>query len=174
MMPNVYLFHLKSVHVDKMLNNITFKTKLIATINFVRRFQSFIADTVGWWIDKIHTCICLKKLLQPEYYGDLVYRVRKIVGKSFFFFFFFFFSEQFRKLINRYNRIGHNLDIMRQTVCLVVNLITADSYVSSLIARRRFGPQNLTYITYEIDIKSSKSASRGHFDLLFWGGGKPG
>ena len=92
-MPNVYLFHLKSLHVDKMLNNITFKTKLIATINFVRRFQSFIADTVGWWIDKIYTCICLKKLLQPEYYGDLVYRVRKIVGKSFFFFFFFFFRN---------------------------------------------------------------------------------
>ena len=46
----------------------------------------------------------LKTLLQqgisePEFYGDLVYRFRKIVGKS-------NFSEQFRKLINRYKRIG--------------------------------------------------------------------
>ena len=31
---------------------------------------------------------------EPEFYGDLVYRFRKIVGKS-------NFSEQFRKLINR-------------------------------------------------------------------------
>ena len=41
----------------------------------------------------------LRKLLQqgisePEFYGDLVYRIIKTVGKS-------NFSEQFRKLINR-------------------------------------------------------------------------
>ena len=47
-----------------------------------------------------------RKLLQqgisePEFHGDLVlnYRIRQIVGK-------FNFSEQFRKLINRYKRIG--------------------------------------------------------------------
>ena len=62
--------------------------------------------------------VSLKTLLQqgisePEFYGDLVYRFRKIVGKS-------NFSEQFRKLINRYKRIGYSLDIMRQTACLVV------------------------------------------------------
>ena len=61
-------------------------------------------------------CVSLKTLLQqgisePEFYGDLVYRFRKIVGKS-------NFSEQFRKLINRYKRIDYSLDIMRQTACL--------------------------------------------------------
>ena len=55
--------------------------------------------------------VSLKTLLQqgisePEFYGDLVYRFRKIVGKS-------NFSKQFRKLINRYKRIGYSLDIMR-------------------------------------------------------------
>ena len=44
--------------------------------------------------------VSLKTLLQqgisePEFYGDLAYRFRKIVGKS-------NFSEQFRKLINHY------------------------------------------------------------------------
>ena len=34
---------------------------------------------------------------EPEFYGDLVYRFRKTVGKS-------NFSEQFRKLINRYKK----------------------------------------------------------------------
>ena len=72
--------------------------------------------------------VSLKTLLQqgisePEFYGDLVYRFRKIVGKS-------NFSEQFRKLINRYKRIGYSLDIMRQTACLVVNPIIVDGYAS--------------------------------------------
>ena len=39
-------------------------------------------------------------------------------------------AEQFRKLINRYKRIGYSLDIMRQTACLVINPIIADSYAS--------------------------------------------
>ena len=70
--------------------------------------------------------VSLKTLLQqgisePEFYGDLVYRFRKIVGKS-------NFSEQFRKLINRYKRIGYSLDIMRQTACLVVNPFIVDGY----------------------------------------------
>ena len=68
--------------------------------------------------------VSLKTLLQqgiskPEFYGDLVYRFRKIVGKSNLVYRFKTivgksnFSEQFRKLINRYKRIGYKLDIMR-------------------------------------------------------------
>ena len=72
--------------------------------------------------------VSLKTLLQqgisePKFYDDLVYRFRKIVGKS-------NFSEQFRKLINRYKRIGYSLDIMRQTACLVVNPTIVDRHAS--------------------------------------------
>ena len=72
--------------------------------------------------------VSLRKLLQqgisePEFYGDLVYRIINIVGK-------FNFAEQFRNLINRHKRIGYNPYIMRQTACLVVNQITIDSYAS--------------------------------------------
>ena len=59
----------------------------------------------------------------PEFYGDLVYRFRKIVGKS-------NFLEQYRKLNNRYKRIDYSLDIMRQTACLVINPIIVDGYTS--------------------------------------------
>ena len=70
----------------------------------------------------------VRKLLQqgisePEFYGDLVYRIRKIMGKS-------NFAEQFIKLINRYKRIRYNPYIMQQTPSLVVNPITVDSYHS--------------------------------------------
>ena len=55
--------------------------------------------------------VSLRKLLQqgisaPEFYGDLVYRISKNVGKS-------NLAEQFRKLINRYKRKGYNQYIMR-------------------------------------------------------------
>ena len=70
--------------------------------------------------------IGLKTLLQqcisePIFYGDLVYKFKRIVGKP-------NFSDQFKKLVKRYIRVGYNLDIMRQSACLVLNQITVYSY----------------------------------------------
>ena len=66
---------------------------------------------------------------ESEFYGDLMYGFRKIVGKS-------NFSEQFRKLIIRYKRIGYSLDITRQTGCPVTNPIIIDDYASLFNCRR--------------------------------------
>ena len=100
-----------------------FLGRAIVILNFVRRFRNCRHSAL---LEKYS--VSLKTLLQqgisePEFYGDLVYKFRKIVGKS-------NFSEQFRKLINRYKRIGYSLDIMRQTACLVVNPIIVDGYAS--------------------------------------------
>ena len=70
--------------------------------------------------------IGLKTLLQqgisePIFYGDLVYKFKRIVGKS-------NFSDQFKKIVKRYTRVGYNLDIMRQSVCMVLNPITVYRY----------------------------------------------
>ena len=70
--------------------------------------------------------IGLKSLLQqgisePKFYGDFVYKFKIIVGKP-------DFSDQFKKIIKRYKIVGYNLGIMRQSACLVVNLITIYSY----------------------------------------------
>ena len=70
--------------------------------------------------------IGLKTLLQqgisePILYGDLVFKFKRIVGKP-------NFSDQFKKILNHYIRFGYNLDIMRQSACLVLNPITVDSY----------------------------------------------
>ena len=72
-------------------------------------------------------------LSEPECYGDLVYKFKKIVGRA-------DFSDQFRKIIVRYKRIGYNINIMRQSACLVFNprLITL---LPSLIACRWVGRQ---------------------------------
>ena len=41
------------------------------------------------------------------FYGDLVYKFKRIVGKS-------NFSDQFKKVIKRYTNIGYNMDIKRR------------------------------------------------------------
>ena len=62
-------------------------------------------------------------LSEPEFYGDLVYKFKKIRGMT-------DFSNQFRKMIMRYKRIGYNLNVMRQSACLVINTITVDGYAT--------------------------------------------
>ena len=76
----------------------------------------------------------VKTLLQqgisePVFYGDLVYKFKRIVGKP-------NFSDQFKIIVKRYIRVGYNMDIMRQSACLVLNPIMVIAIVSSLIARR--------------------------------------
>ena len=62
-------------------------------------------------------------LSEPEFYGDLVYKFKKLIGSN-------DFSFQFRKIITRYRRIGYNLNVMRQSACLVFNPIMVDNYAA--------------------------------------------
>ena len=62
-------------------------------------------------------------LSEPEFYGDLVYKFKKIVGRA-------DFSDQFRKIIVHYKHIGYNINIMRQSACLVFNPITVNNFAS--------------------------------------------
>ena len=40
------------------------------------------------------------------------------------------FSDQFRKIIMPYKRIGYNLNVMRQSVCFVINPITVSGFTA--------------------------------------------
>ena len=62
-------------------------------------------------------------LSEPEFYGDLVYKFKKLIGIN-------DFSFEFRKIITRYRRIGYNLNVMRQSACLVFNPIMVDNYAA--------------------------------------------
>ena len=59
-------------------------------------------------------------LSEPELYGDLVYQFKKIMGRT-------DFSDQFRK---KNNRIGYDLNVMRQSACLVINPITVENFAA--------------------------------------------
>ena len=65
--------------------------------------------------------LLLKGLSEPEFYGDLVYKFRKIIGKN-------DFPYNFKKIIVRYKKIGYNKDVLRQTACLVDNPIKVNSF----------------------------------------------
>ena len=57
----------------------------------------------------------------PGFYGDLVYRLKGIVGSN-------NFSAQFIKIISHYKKIGCNVGVLRQTACLVVGPVTVGGF----------------------------------------------
>ena len=63
-------------------------------------------------------------LSEPEFYGELVYKLKKIVGSN-------NFLAQYNKIILHYKNIGYNINVLQQTVCLVVNTITVGNFVSA-------------------------------------------
>ena len=64
--------------------------------------------------------LLLQGLSEPEFYGDLVYKFKKKMVKM-----IFLISK---KIIVRYKKIGYNIDVLRQTACLVVNPIKVNSF----------------------------------------------
>ena len=77
-----------------------------------------------------------KEHLEPEFYGNLVYKLKKIVGSN-------HSSAHFIKMISHYKKIGYNINVLQQTAFLVVNPMTVGNFASSLIACRRVGHQTL-------------------------------
>ena len=47
-------------------------------------------------------------ICNPEFYGDLVYKFKKIIGNP-------NFSSLFKRIVNRFKRAGYSLDIILQT-----------------------------------------------------------
>ena len=80
--------------------------KLRKTLSkFYRRYYAFIS----------------KFQVGPDFYGDLVYKLKNIVGSN-------NLSAQFIKIISHYKKIGYNINVLQQTACLVVNPITVGNF----------------------------------------------
>ena len=78
-------------------------------LNFISNFQVGLKSLLG------------QELSEPEFYGDLVYKLKKIVGSN-------NFSAQFIKIISHYKKIGYNMNVLQQTVYLVVNRIMVGNF----------------------------------------------
>ena len=73
-----------------------------------------------WFQVGLKSLLC-QGLSEPEFYGDLVYKLKKNVG-------FNNFSAQFIKIISYYKKIGYTINVLQQTACLVVNPITVGNF----------------------------------------------
>ena len=62
-------------------------------------------------------------ICNPEFYGDLVYKFKKIIVIP-------NFSNLFKRIVYRFRRAGYTLDIMRQTACLVFNPIMVEGFAA--------------------------------------------
>ena len=74
-------------------------------------FQNSISDQNLFYI---------KDYQNQIFYGDLVYKFKKFMGRT-------DFSDQFRNMIICHKRIGYNLNVMLQSACFVINSITENS-----------------------------------------------
>ena len=127
---NIIHFARASSHVDDFNNRNRFLTAKLLKQGYRyhklrKAFSKFYCRHFEL-IEKYH--VSLKKLMQqgisnPEFYGDLVYKFKKIIGNP-------NFSDLFRRIVKRFRRTGYNLDIMRQTACLVFNPIMVDDYAA--------------------------------------------
>ena len=74
------------------------------------------------YYDLIYTFqVGLKSLLCQGLPGDLVYKLKKIVGSN-------NFSAQFIEIISHYKKIGFNINVVQLSACLVVNPIMAGNF----------------------------------------------
>ena len=71
------------------------------------------------WLPKRKAII--PRLLEPDFYDELVYKLKKIVGSN-------NFSGQFIKIIYHNKKIDLNINVLQQTACLVVNPIMVGNF----------------------------------------------
>ena len=129
----VYIYQLirfarVSSHVDDFnTRNKVLTAKLLSQGYRYNKIRKAFSKFCWWHFDIMSKYnVGLKTLLRqglskPEFYGDLVYKFRKIIGKN-------DFLHHFKKMIVRYKKIGYNIDVLRQMACLVVNPIKANSF----------------------------------------------
>ena len=73
----------------------------------------------GKSVVRLTDCPAITKAV--DFYGDSVYKLKKIVGSN-------NFPAQFIKIISHYKKIGYNINVLQQTACLVVNPIKVNNF----------------------------------------------
>ena len=72
-------------------------------------------------------------LSEPDFYGDLVYKLTKIVSSN-------NFSAQFIKITSYYKKIGYNINVLQLTACLVVwRFRLKDLFIDEMVGAWCFG-----------------------------------
>ena len=88
-----------------------------------QKLRKAFSNLIGFYIQCRIKSLLHQGLSEPEFYCDLVFKLKKIMNRA-------AFSDQFRKKIIRHKHIGYDLNIMRQSACLVINPITVDDFAA--------------------------------------------
>ena len=110
-----------------------YRTNLMWTLRMLTHVSGYCAFRIWKCLrpkeatDIYHFCFNVqlnflrKGLSEPEFYGSLVYKLKKVVGSN-------KFSAQFIKIISHYKKIGYSMNVLHQNACFVVNLITVGNF----------------------------------------------
>ena len=101
---------------EERANLSTFRTFVRFVLVWICRFPL----PLGLWEGLRFVIVALPGLFS---YLFLVYKFRKIYACN-------DFSTQFRKIILRYKKIGYNINVIRQSACMVLNSITVNNFAS--------------------------------------------
>ena len=83
---------------------------------FYRRYY----DLISKFQDRLISLL-RQGLSESDFCGDLVCKLKLIVGSN-------NFSAQFIKIISHYKKIGYNINVLQQTACLGVNPVTVVNF----------------------------------------------
>ena len=121
----IYLAKASSIVADFNTRNKLLTQKLLKQGYRYHKLRKTFSKFYRRYYDLISK-VGLKSLLrqglsEPDFYGDLEYKLKRIVGSN-------NYSVQFIKIISHYKKIGYNINVLQQTACLVVNPITVGNY----------------------------------------------
>ena len=117
-----------SSHVDDFnTQNKVLTAKLLRQGYRYHKLRKAFSKLYRWHFDLVSKynvglkTLLLQGLSELEFYGDLEYKFRKIIGK-------YDFPYHFKKIIVSYKKIGYDIDVLRQTACLVVSPIKVNNF----------------------------------------------
>ena len=113
------VFQIKMSGKDRYNIASTFHSFALAYI-YISKFYRRHFDLVSKYNVGLKTLL-LQGLSEPGFYGDVMYKFRNIICKN-------DFPFHFNKIIFCYKKIGYNIDVLRQTACLVVNPIKVNNF----------------------------------------------
>ena len=121
----IYLARASSIVADFNTRNKLLTQKLLKQGYRYHKLRKTFSKFYRRYYDLISK-VGLKSLLRqglskPDFYGDLEYKLKRIVGSN-------NYSVQFIKIISHYKKIGYNINVLQQTACLVVNPITVGNF----------------------------------------------
>ena len=123
LVPQMIYLHYRTQIISNLVNTPEIHPALSEIAKFIS--LSIFARVYRRYHELVHVGFSLlhKCLSEPEFYGDLVSKFKRIMGRT-------DFSYQFLKVIICHKRIGYNSNVLRQSACLVINTITIDNFAA--------------------------------------------